>query len=108
MRSWRAALARKGAAEAFDALLGADERWRALIPQVDELRTRTNLKGKPTPEELEQVKRLKRGFPGGWRASWPMRSPSATAYGLLVPNPPHDSVPEGATEDDARRDSPGR
>ena len=56
---WRAALARKGAADAFDALLGADERWRALIPQVDELRTRTNLKGKPTPDELEQVKAAK-------------------------------------------------
>ena len=27
--AWRAALARKGAGEAFDALLAADERWRA-------------------------------------------------------------------------------
>ena len=34
----RAALARKGAGEAFDALLEADERWRALVPRVDELR----------------------------------------------------------------------
>ena len=39
---WRAALARKGAAEAFDALLAADERWRAAraprrrSPQRDE------------------------------------------------------------------------
>ena len=30
---WRAALARKGAADEFDALLEADERWRALIPR---------------------------------------------------------------------------
>ena len=29
---FRAALARKGAAERFDALLAADERWRALAP----------------------------------------------------------------------------
>ena len=43
---WRAVLARKGAAEAFDALLAADERWRALVPRVDELRSRTKLKGK--------------------------------------------------------------
>jgi seryl-tRNA synthetase len=49
---WRAALARKGAAEQFDALLAADERWRALVPSVDELRSRTKLKGKPSPEEL--------------------------------------------------------
>jgi hypothetical protein len=34
---WRAALARKGAADEFDALLAADERWRALVPKVDEL-----------------------------------------------------------------------
>ena len=47
--AWRAALARKGAAEAFDALLAADERWRLLVPRVDDLRSRTKLKGKPTP-----------------------------------------------------------
>ena len=29
--------ARKGAAEAFDRLLEADERWRALVPRIDEL-----------------------------------------------------------------------
>ena len=32
--SFRAALARKGAAETFDALLEADERWRELVPRV--------------------------------------------------------------------------
>ena len=51
--AWRQALARKGAAEDFDTLLEADERWRELIPRVDELRGRTKLKGKPTPEQLE-------------------------------------------------------
>ncbi|MEP7225378.1 MAG: serine--tRNA ligase, partial [Actinomycetota bacterium] len=49
---WRSALARKGAAADFDALLVAGERWRSLIPRVDELRGKTKLKGKPTPEEL--------------------------------------------------------
>jgi len=97
---WRAALARKSAADAFDALLGADERWRTLIPQVDELRTRTNLKGKPTPDELEQVKAAKvdlRRLEGELAEAESERDRLA----LLVPNPPHDSVPEGATEDDA-------
>ena len=97
---WRAALARKGAADAFDALLGADERWRALIPQVDELRTRTNLKGKPTPDELEQLKRAKedlRRLEGELAEAESERD----RLGLLVPNPPHDSVPDGVTEDDA-------
>ena len=42
--------------EEFDALLEADERWRELIPKVDELRGRTKLKGKPTPEQLEELR----------------------------------------------------
>jgi len=96
---WRAALARKGAAEAFDELLEADERWRALIPQVDELRTRTNLKGKPTPEELEGLKRVKEDL-RRLEEELARAETERDRLALLVPNPPHDSVPEGETEDD--------
>ena len=46
--SFRAALARKGAAASFDSLLEADERWRALVPEVDEFRARRKIDGKPT------------------------------------------------------------
>src|SRR3989440_12155420 len=53
---FRAALARRGAAAAFDALLTADARWRELVPQVDELRAQQKLQGKPTPEQLEELK----------------------------------------------------
>jgi seryl-tRNA synthetase len=35
---FRAALARRGAAEAFDELMDGDARWRELVPQVDVLR----------------------------------------------------------------------
>ena len=56
---YRAALARKGAAEAFDALLAADERWRALVPRIDDLRSRTKLKGKPSPEQLVELQGVK-------------------------------------------------
>src|SRR5438552_683449 len=52
---FRRRLARKGAAEAFDAWLAADEQWRELVPRVDELRSRTKVKGKPTPEQLEAL-----------------------------------------------------
>ena len=55
----RAALARRGAADAFDELLRADEEWRALVPRVDELRAQQKLDGKPTPEQLEQLKQVK-------------------------------------------------
>ena len=56
---FRRRLARKGAAEAFDAWLAADARWRELVPRVDELRSRTKLKGKPTPEQLEELRGVK-------------------------------------------------
>ena len=56
---FRAALARRGAAEAFDALMAADARWRELVPQVDELRAKQKLQGKPTPEQLEELQGVK-------------------------------------------------
>ena len=42
---YRRRLTRKGAAEAFDAWLAADQRWRDLDPVVDELRSRTSTGG---------------------------------------------------------------
>jgi seryl-tRNA synthetase len=98
--AFRDALARKGAAEAFDALLEADARWRALVPHVDELRGRTKLKGKPSPEqlaELQQVKAELKQIEDELAAAEEERDRLA----LLVPNPPHDSVPPGESEDDA-------
>jgi seryl-tRNA synthetase len=96
----REALARKGAAEAFDGLLEADARWRALVPRVDELRGRTKLKGKPTPEQLEELQQVKvelKQVEDELAAAEAERDRLA----LLVPNPPHESVPAGASEDDA-------
>src|SRR3954468_4993310 len=56
---YRAAVARKGGAPIFDELLAADGRWRALQQQVDDLRARTKLKGKPTPEQLAELTAIK-------------------------------------------------
>ncbi len=97
---WRAALARKGAADTFDALLEADARWRALVPRIDELRGRTKLKGKPTPEELEALQQVKDEL----RAAEEELATAETARDALladVPNPPHESAPDGADEEDA-------
>jgi seryl-tRNA synthetase len=55
----RPGIARKGGGEAFDELLEADTRWRELVPQVDELRSRQKLKGKPTPDQIEELKAVK-------------------------------------------------
>jgi seryl-tRNA synthetase len=99
--AFRSALARKGAAEAFDALLEADERWRALVPRIDELRGRTKVKGKPSPEqlaELQQVKEELRTAEEELAAAEAERDRLA----LRVPNAPRDDVPDGATEDDVQ------
>jgi seryl-tRNA synthetase len=97
---WRVALARKGAADDFGALLAADERWRSLIPRVDELRGKTKLKGKPTPEELQALKPVKAELKEAEEELAAAEAERDAAL-ALVPNPPHDSVPDGETEDDA-------
>ncbi len=96
----RAALARKGAAEEFDRLLAADERWRALVPRVDDLRGRTKLKGKPTPEQLQVLQAVKAELKD---AEESLAAAEAEREAALaeVPNPPHDSAPDGDTEEDA-------
>jgi seryl-tRNA synthetase len=98
--SVRAALARKGAAEIFDSLLAADERWRLLVPQVDELRSRTKLKGKPTPEQLAELQQVKEELRAAEEA---LAAAEAERDMLLlqVPNPPDETAPDGDTEEDA-------
>ena len=97
----RAALARKGAAEAFDRLLEADERWRALVPRVDELRGRTKLSGKPTPEQREELQTVKAELKDVEEALTKAEA-ERDALALRVPNPPHDDIPDGSDEDDVR------
>jgi seryl-tRNA synthetase len=97
---FRAALARKGAAERFDALLAADERWRALLPKVEELRTRQKLKGKPTPEQLAELAVVKDELR---RAEAELAEVEAERDAALVavPNPPDPTAPDGDTDADA-------
>jgi seryl-tRNA synthetase len=97
---FRTALARKGAAEAFDAVLEADERWRALVPRIDELRGRTKLKGKPSPEQLAEMQQVKEELRA---AEEELAAAEAARDEALakIPNPPHESSPDGAEEEDA-------
>jgi seryl-tRNA synthetase len=98
--AFRAAVARKGAAfaEAFDELLAADEGWRELVPQVDELRGRQKLKGKPTPEQVEELKQVKEELR---RLEEELAAAAARRDELLakVPSPPHESVPDEVGDD---------
>jgi seryl-tRNA synthetase len=98
--AYRTALARKGAAEVFDELLAADEARRSVQQQVEDLRARTKLKGKPTPEQLEEMKAIK-------EQQQPLEAEFAAlserVQQLLdrVPNPPALDAAEGETEDEA-------
>ncbi|HUK95723.1 MAG TPA: serine--tRNA ligase [Gaiellaceae bacterium] len=97
---YRAALARKGAAEVFDELLEADTRWRELETEASELRAQTKTKGKPSPEQLEQLKELKAKLQ---QVEAEHEEAAQRRQELLdrVPNPPDPSVPDGMTEEDA-------
>jgi seryl-tRNA synthetase len=100
--TWRAALARKGAAEAFDEFLAADEAWRAANTRVDELRAarKPTGKGKPSPEELERLNRLKDELKGAETA---LEEEAARRDELLtrIPNPPDPDAPDGFSDEDA-------
>jgi seryl-tRNA synthetase len=97
---FRAALARKGAAERFDELMATDGRWREILPRVEELRTKQKLKGKPSPEQLEDLNRNKELLRA---AEAELTKAEAEREALLeqVPNPPDPSAPDGTTDEDA-------
>ncbi len=98
--AYRAALARKGAAEQFDELLAVDEGKRKLQTKVEELRARTKFKGKPTEEQLAGLQAVKEELQ-------PLEAELADAEARLkdlldrVPNPPAEDTPDGTTEEDA-------
>ena len=94
----RPGIARKGGAEAFDELLAADERWRELVPQVDELRGRQKLKGKPTPEQVEELKQVKVDL-RTLEEQLGVADERVDELLRKVPNPAHESVPDEVTDD---------
>jgi len=96
----RAALARKGAGELFDELLAADRAVLDLQPRVEELRSKRKLKGKPTPEQLAELERVKAELQ---RLEADLGAAEARRKELLarVPNPPADDTPDGFTDEDA-------
>jgi seryl-tRNA synthetase len=96
----RAALERRGAGAAFDELLAADERWRELVPDVDELRSRQKLDGKPTPDQLAQLRELKEQLR---EAEEQLSAAEAARDAALakVPNLPDASTADGFRDEDA-------
>jgi seryl-tRNA synthetase len=97
---YRTALARKGAAAIFDELLAADAASRAVQTRVEELRARTKLKGKPTPEQLEEMKAVKEQQQP-LEAEFVILSERVQELLDRVPNPPAEDTPDGDQEEDA-------
>jgi seryl-tRNA synthetase len=96
----RAALARKGAGEIFDELLAADRAVLEVQPRVEELRAARKIKGKPTPEQLAELERLKGELQG---LEEQLGEAEARRQEILdrVPNPPDVSAPDGFADEDA-------
>ena len=96
----RAALERKGAGELFDELLAADRAVLEVQPRVEELRAARKLKGKPSPEQLAELERLKGELQG---LEEQLGEAEARRQEILdrLPNPPDVSVPDGFTDEDA-------
>ena len=67
---------------------------------MDELRGRQKLQGKPSPEQVEELKQVKedlKRLEGDLAEAEQARDAALEA----VPNPPHESVPDGETEEEA-------
>jgi seryl-tRNA synthetase len=101
--AFRAALARRGAADDFDALLTADASWRSLTERAEKLRAtqRSLSKGKPTPEQIEELRQLKDELD---RAQDDLAEAARRRDELLarIPNLPDATAADGMDEEDAQ------
>jgi seryl-tRNA synthetase len=105
---FRAALARRELAGAVDDLLAADERRRALTVQVDELRAEQNkaskaigrAEGDEKQRLIDEVARVSAEL----KTIEPQLAEAEQTLSTLLaatPNLPHESSPDGFTDDDA-------
>ncbi len=101
--AYRAALARRGAAEDFDALLDADSRWRSLTERSEALRSaqKSSSRGKPTPEQIEQLRQLRDELD---QAQEDLAQATQHRDALLarIPNLPDPTAADGMDEEDAQ------
>jgi seryl-tRNA synthetase len=101
--TFRAALARRGAAEDFDALLTADASWRSLTERAEVLRAaqKSSSKGKPTPEQIEQLRTLRDELD---QAQDELAKAAEVRDDLLarIPNLPDPTAADGMDEEDAQ------
>jgi seryl-tRNA synthetase len=101
--TFRTALARRGAAADFDALLAVDARWRSLTERAEALRAaqKSSSKGKPTPEEIEQLRQLRDELD---QAQGELAAAAQQRDELLarIPNLPDPTAADGMDEEDSQ------
>jgi seryl-tRNA synthetase len=99
---YRAALARRGAAKDFDALLAADARWREHTERAETLRAaqKKASRGKPRPDELAKLRQLAADFAV---ATEEQTQAARERDELLarIPNLPDPAAADGMDDDDA-------
>ena len=100
---YRAALARRGAAKDFDALLAADARWREHTERAQVLRAtqkKSSKGGPPGPEELAELRRLAAELEEATEEE-SQAAQERDALLARIPNLPDPSAADGMDEDDA-------
>jgi seryl-tRNA synthetase len=101
---YRAALARRGAAADFDALLAADASWRSQTERAEALRAaqKRSSKGRPPgPAEIEELRQLKDELAAATAA----QADAARERDQLlatIPNLPDPTAADGMDEEDAQ------
>jgi seryl-tRNA synthetase len=100
---YRTALARRGAAKDFDALLAVDARWRQDTERAESLRAAQKKlsKGKPGPDELAQLRRQADELTA---ANEELAHAARERDELLarIPNLPDPTAADGMDEDDSQ------
>ena len=100
---FRAALARRGAAEDFDALLAADRVWRESTERTESLRAEQKKSSKgspPSPEVIEKLRRLKEELTAA-EAALAQAASDRVALLARIPILPDPTGADGMAEEDA-------
>jgi len=100
----QAALARRGQApvDALNRYSQADQNWRKALQQSDALKQKRNEltpKGKPTPDQLDQLKTLSEQVKA-LQDNLVQLEQEAIAISMTIPNTPDESVPTGKDDTD--------
>jgi seryl-tRNA synthetase len=100
---YRAALARRGAADDFDSLLAVDQRWRELTERAEALRAAQKRSSKGTPPSEQEIAELRQLRDELATALAEQANADRARQELLarIPNLPDPTAADGMAEEDA-------